>query len=188
MCMSMCMYECRYPWSPDKELQLQEVVSHLMWALGAKAGSSERAICVPSHWDIYPAPPFRIRRKYVQLYSGQIPRFHLLPVLTSCMPWDLSELSAFLHPHCCSGRSVCTTTQVYVRLQPCSFLLRFFSFASYYESSLDVSQAFSLCPYPAQSQPSAQGLWAPLLQESCHNHPSSLACFQYFVFSNLACL
>lgn len=55
--MGVYAHEYRWPQSPGVWvlLVLQVVVSHLMWVLEIKLGSSERGICMLSHWAISPA-------------------------------------------------------------------------------------------------------------------------------------
>lgn len=54
MCMHAHAHECRCPPRPEDTLELesQDVVSHLILMLGAKLGSSERAVCPLNHSPI----------------------------------------------------------------------------------------------------------------------------------------
>ena len=59
MYMSVCAQEGRHD-RPDVsdllELELQVIVSHLTWVLGAEFRFSARVVCDPNHWDISLAP------------------------------------------------------------------------------------------------------------------------------------
>jgi hypothetical protein len=58
-------------------MELEMVVSHLMWVLGTKLGSSGRAVSALNHPAIFLAPRLLMSNKFLSLLKDHTLRTHL---------------------------------------------------------------------------------------------------------------
>lgn len=66
----VCAHKCRTPQKPEvldsRELELQEILSHLTECWETELGTTVRAVCVLTHWAMSPVSWFSFKKKKTQ--------------------------------------------------------------------------------------------------------------------------